>query len=473
MPLRRPAPQASPFGIKIADVVSFLKNDCRLDLGFEAQTLGIGARSATTTALIIYVLGQLTRLSDQDRHFYLEELNHFKSKGRHPDTYGTIHPTSWTTMQVALAAIQLRADISFVKRIVDNAINLYQLASGAWCLSGEDDEKLLYAIYPTIVLSRAISQLGLDYTTSMRKTIEYLNDYVPQNETEKLILTGLSTIISKILRSKGITLTDIIHLYDINYYKLIEAEFGQYGVTEYTIYPFSMKVYTPALYLLARQFMSPTHPFCIYLIKYIVVSIVDGKSWRHVAHDSPKKPCTFCTALAALTIFIARRDFNKFRNSYKIITDNRVNLKDVQLMVMTATTPVRVFVSYSSADESITTIAAKRLEHLGFNVIYAEFDLMVGDSVPGFINTALEEMDYFVIFLSPDSVSSRFVRDEFEGAKASEWQNKRVVILPALLRDCKIPPILAAKKWADFRVSMDHGINQLVSAIRKHNAKRK
>ena len=94
-------------------------------------------------------------------------------------------------------------------------------------------------------------------------------------------------------------------------------------------------------------------------------------------------------------------------------------------------------------------------------------------SIPGFINEALEKMDYFIIFMSPDSMASQFVIDEFHGAKALEWQKKTVVILPALLRDCKIPALLAAKKWVDFRSSIDDGLAQLVDSMRKHHAKRK
>ena len=82
-------------------------------------------------------------------------------------------------------------------------------------------------------------------------------------------------------------------------------------------------------------------------------------------------------------------------------------------------------------------------------------------------------MDYFIIFLSKKSVSSKFVKDEFEGAKSSEWLKERVVILPVLLEKCPIPPLLASKKWADFSQSFDDGMTKLIDSIRRQHAKRK
>lgn len=332
------------FGIDPEQVLSFLKNDCKIDVGFEAQTLGAGSRSATTTAIIVYTISKLTTLSDDENRAYLEELNKFRSKNGYPDVYGTTHPCSWATMQVALAATEIGAETNFITDIIDAAIRLYQLESGAWCLSGEDDEKLLYAIYPVIVLSRVMLKRHIDYEAALTKTLHYLRSYTPRDETEKIILLGLSSIISRTLYANTKTRDNDRLFYNIDYAKIIDIEFGQYGVNEYTIYPFSMKIYTPALYLLARHFMSPDHPFCLYLIKFLIDNVIEGRAWRHVARDSPRKPCTFCTALSIITLSIARLDFRKRRKSYKSLVDKRVTLKDVASMVMTSTTKIRVFI---------------------------------------------------------------------------------------------------------------------------------
>ena len=201
-------------------------------------------------------------------------------------------------------------------------------------------------------------------------------------------------------------------------------------------------------------------------------TIVDGKSWTHVSSDSPKIPCTYCTALSLLTITLACVDLNKSEFFLSEIILEKQSLQDYIVKMEQLNLPIKLFVSYSSNDEKITSKVVKRLKKLGFDVTYAEFDLLVGDSIPGFINDGLHNMDYFIIFLSGSCVESKFVKDEFAGAKAREWEKDRVIILPALLEKCSLPPLLASKKWADFTESVDSGIGQLVNSIRRHYAKR-
>lgn len=234
-----------------------------------------------------------------------------------------------------------------------------------------------------------------------------------------------------------------------------------------------MRLYTPALYLFARTFLKPDHPFCAYLLLFLIRNIIDGKGWMHVSPESPKKLCSYCTALSLLTLVRGVADFDKAGLGLSSLNDNLLTLNSLIGRMENMDKPIELFVSYSSNDEVLTSKAAEILKSYGFNVTYAEFDLLVGDSIPGFINDGLRRMDYFIIFFSTSSISSKFVKSEFEGAKSQEWLNDKVIILPALLEDCTIPPILSPKKYADFRTSFDSGIKQLINSIRKHHAKRK
>lgn len=268
-------------------------------------------------------------------------------------------------------------------------------------------------------------------------------------------------------------ITDEHPCFIVDYHRIVKEEFGNYGVNEYTIYPFSMRLYTPALYLLSRRYLTPDHPFSLYLLKYLLLNIIDNKAWMHVSTNSPRKVCSYCTALSLLTLSCGLDDFKNNEIDSSLLIHQEFTLHELEIKMGNIKNPINIFISYSSKDEKITTETVKKLKSYGFDVTYAEFDLLVGDSIPGFINDGLLKMDYFIIFLSKTSVLSKFVKDEFEGAKAKEWLKEEVVILPVLLEKCSIPPILASKKWADFSKSYDEGLEELVNSIRRHHAKRK
>ena len=81
-------------GLDFDRIIHFLKVESKIDLGFEAQLIGIGARSATTTGLITYVLGLIVKLTDNERSQYLEEVHQFKITDGYSDVYGTNKPCS-------------------------------------------------------------------------------------------------------------------------------------------------------------------------------------------------------------------------------------------------------------------------------------------------------------------------------------------------------------------------------------------
>lgn len=255
-----------------------------------------------------------------------------------------------------------------------------------------------------------------------------------------------------------------------DYKNIVLEEFGIYGVNEYTTSPFSMRFYSPALYLFSRDLIPSDHPFCRYMLAYIVSSIIGDKAWRHVAPNSPLKPSSFCTALALLTVCVGVKDLSRNKVDPVLLLKG---VKEIELELLNLDGPIKIFISYSSTDQIVAAKVAEKLRSMGFGVTYAETDLLVGDSIPEYINDGLTDMDYFIIFMSMASTSSRFVKDEFDGAKALEWSRRRAIILPALLENCPIPPLLAAKKYANFSNSFERGMQELTRSIENRHDKRK
>lgn len=69
--------------------------------------------------------------------------------------------------------------------------------------------------------------------------------------------------------------------------------------------------------------------------------------------------------------------------------------------------------------------------------------------------------------LSPRSVDKPWVVREMSSSMMRQLGDKGIRVLPLLIEDCEIPPLLADLKYADFRTSFNEGLEELVSAIKR------
>ena len=123
----------------------------------------------------------------------------------------------------------------------------------------------------------------------------------------------------------------------------------------------------------------------------------------------------------------------------------------------------RVFISHSSRDKDFVDCFVSDLTAHGIPVWYDKLDIKVGDSVPGKINTGLSEAKYFLIVLSPDSVDSLWVREELNAALMRQIVSNGTFLIPVLIKDCVIPPLLSHRHYADFRLSYEKGLGEVLS----------
>lgn len=127
------------------------------------------------------------------------------------------------------------------------------------------------------------------------------------------------------------------------------------------------------------------------------------------------------------------------------------------------TVPIgKVFVSHSSLDKRFVDRLIADLATREVPVWYDKLDMRVGDSVPGGINEGLAESKYFLIILSKSSVESRWVREELNAALMEQIARGGTFLLPVLLEDCDVPPLLRHRRYADFRFDYQNGLNDLL-----------
>lgn len=126
-----------------------------------------------------------------------------------------------------------------------------------------------------------------------------------------------------------------------------------------------------------------------------------------------------------------------------------------------------IFISYSHADK-------ERVDHLAAHMVKREaqvwvdtWELNVGDSLIQKVQEAITESDALLVILSKSSVESEWCKKELNSGLMRELEEKRVVILPVLLEDCKIPLFLKEKMYADLRSNFDSGLNSIMDAVAK------
>jgi len=123
---------------------------------------------------------------------------------------------------------------------------------------------------------------------------------------------------------------------------------------------------------------------------------------------------------------------------------------------------MRIFLSHSSEDRVFVNTLALDLKSRGFDVWYSEWELGVGDSLATAIQTGIAEASWLIVVLSPESVKSRWVREELNAGFARQLAEDRVYILPVLHKDCEIPIFLRDRIYADFRHGYSTALQKLL-----------
>ena len=127
--------------------------------------------------------------------------------------------------------------------------------------------------------------------------------------------------------------------------------------------------------------------------------------------------------------------------------------------------PPKVFISYSHADKAFAEKLAHELAENRILVWWDEWEINVGDSLMQKIESGILNSSYLAIVLTPNSVASAWVKEEFSAAFNRQLAERRTLVLPILLSDCDMPIFLRDKKYADFRKDFNSGMTSLLKAI--------
>lgn len=133
----------------------------------------------------------------------------------------------------------------------------------------------------------------------------------------------------------------------------------------------------------------------------------------------------------------------------------------------------RVFISHSSSDKPFVRKLVHDLVESNVDVFFDEVALSPGDSIVDSISGAIRDTNYLIVVLSPASVDSLWVQREINAALYREIDRRGMLVIPLLLHECELPPILADKLYLDFtggESAYDEQFQRLRSVLRMESS---
>jgi tetratricopeptide (TPR) repeat protein len=122
---------------------------------------------------------------------------------------------------------------------------------------------------------------------------------------------------------------------------------------------------------------------------------------------------------------------------------------------------VKVFLSHSSQDKPFVRELADFLEQDGqIKAWLDEREIAPGQNFVSRIEEGLAS-DFTLLVLSPDSVDSNWVKEEWTSAFREQTNERKTKLLPVLYGDCEIPRLLGTKQYFDLRTNQPAGFREI------------
>ena len=123
-----------------------------------------------------------------------------------------------------------------------------------------------------------------------------------------------------------------------------------------------------------------------------------------------------------------------------------------------------VFLSYSHRDKALVDNLRHALDQAGVNY-WADQDIRAGELWMDVMESAMKQASVFILMISPDFLASDWSMLEI-GLALGKARESGAFILPVLLKDSLLPPVLSSFGWIDAReADSKHVVTQIMAAI--------
>lgn len=266
--------------------------------------------SCSCTALCAYVLARTGRLPESRWKSLAQNLFAFRARTsggggafpRMPEG----EPSTWTTGLATLALLALDVPWEEVEPSVRWLLQ-EQGASGGWTYSPESpEERLIYTIYPTLVLARTQLKLRNEGSAALDRVCHYLNICKERDEVFWTPAVHFLKRVSTLKADPGAK-REPVDLAD--YVQIFAQQWPVERIDEdHLPRRFNMAAYAPSNYMFVRRLVGPTDPVSLLHMRCLADERL-GDGWS----DSPRddRPKTWATALGLLTLASWSRDLER------------------------------------------------------------------------------------------------------------------------------------------------------------------
>lgn len=131
---------------------------------------------------------------------------------------------------------------------------------------------------------------------------------------------------------------------------------------------------------------------------------------------------------------------------------------------------MKIFISHASNDLTFARCLATDIMERGYEVFLDDWSIDLGENIINKINEGLEESQILIPIISQDFLNSVFCLDEWTSFYIRFAKIKKESVLPLIIDDSDIPPILSAIKYFRSKdgYSYQKYLSQLFSALKKH-----
>lgn len=163
------------------------------------------------------------------------------------------------------------------------------------------------------------------------------------------------------------------------------------------------------------------------------------------------------------------RDLSGYREAFEILLEKTFIIDEIwgreRLVKHLSVSSNNLFLCHASDDKPFVRQVMNDLSQAGHSVWMDEFEISVGDSIVDKINSATENAQGLVLFISNASNNSAWVKKEWQSVLMRYLSEGSPKIFPAKIEECHIPPIITDIKYADFSESYNDGLDSLLLSI--------
>ncbi|HEY9274436.1 TIR domain-containing protein [Achromobacter sp.] len=126
---------------------------------------------------------------------------------------------------------------------------------------------------------------------------------------------------------------------------------------------------------------------------------------------------------------------------------------------------MRIFVSYSHQDKPTVDVIVNRLKYAGHEIWIDHLKLRPGDNISRKIEGGLRAADAVLIVVSANSLSSKWVQQEFSSLALSEISNRAPRVVPIVIDASSVPSYLSNYLYIDLSRDLEAGLESLVRSF--------